>query len=37
MNCGAKLEVQEQPVCPSCHAPVQPGAKFCMNCGTKLG
>lgn len=23
-------------VCPQCHAPVQAGAKFCSNCGTKL-
>lgn len=24
-------------VCPNCHAPVPAGAKFCLECGTKLG
>lgn len=28
--------IEKAQVCPQCHAPVQAGAKFCSNCGTKL-
>lgn len=37
--CGAALPANNQAsgnVCPSCHAPVQPGIKFCPQCGSRL-
>lgn len=36
--CGASLseEVPTGEVCSKCHAPIQPGLKFCPNCGNKL-
>ena len=31
-----EIATEKAQVCPQCHAPVQAGAKFCSNCGTKL-
>jgi len=42
-NCGAKIEVPQQPPpqaaaahCPSCGSPVPPGGRFCASCGNPL-
>ena len=43
-GCGKKLEevkqeevkTEEKKYCPSCHAPQDPGARFCGECGTPI-
>jgi hypothetical protein len=33
----ARPERGPRQLCPHCHAPVAPGARFCANCGTAIG
>ena len=34
---GKKPEAPQAPACPKCGAQVDPGDKFCTNCGTQIG
>lgn len=36
LNCGTKVELEQQQICPECGHQIVKGAKFCLNCGKKL-